>query len=140
MMTQCFYLSFLYIYCLLWHIYVLLDIFRLQFPFQPSATYRYQLVLLILLQSFLNRLAMLIRMQTKNEQDRVHIVEYICFNRFLIHQEAILYHFELTNPDNHEAFLVLIAQTLLELHSLYQQYLLNLIRCKKIFYLVMIFH
>ena len=140
MMTQCFYLIFSYIYCLLWHIYILLDIFRLQFPFQPLATYRYQLIILILLQSFLNRLAMLIRVQTKNEQDRVHIVEYICFNRFPIHQEATMYHFELTNPDNHEAFLVLIAQTLLELHSLYQWYLLNLIRCKKLFYLVMIFH
>ena len=139
MMTQCFYLNFSYIYCLLWHIYVLLDIFRLQFSFQPSATYRYQLLILNLLQSFLNRLAMLIRVQTKNEQDRVHIVEYICFNRFLIHQEAIMNHFELTNPDNHEAFLVLIAQISRVAQSLLVV-LLNLIRCKKRFYLVMIFH
>ena len=82
---------------------------------------------------------MLIRVQTKNEQDRVHIVECICLNRFLIHQEAIMYHFELTNPDNHEAFLVLIAQISRVAQSLLVV-LLNLIRCKKRFYLVMIFH
>ena len=44
----------------------------------------------------------------KNEQGRVHIFQYICLNSFQIHQEAIMYHFEHTNHDNHHGFLVLI--------------------------------
>ena len=44
----------------------------------------------------------------KNEQDRVHIFQYICLNSFQIPQEAIMYRFEHTNHDNHHGFLVLI--------------------------------
>ena len=48
MMIQCFYHNSSCILYLLLHIYVLHDIFCLKFLFQPSTTYQYQLVILIL--------------------------------------------------------------------------------------------
>ena len=65
MMIQCFYHNFSNIYHLLLHISVLYDTFRLSFFFQPLITYQYQLIIIILLLSLLNKLVMLILVQTE---------------------------------------------------------------------------
>ena len=115
MMIQYFDHNFSYIYHLLLHIYVLHDIFHLWFLFQTWAAYRYQFIILTLFLSFLNKLAMLIRALIKNEQDQIHI-------------------FQCT-------FFFLSVQTLFEhVCSLYQWCLLDTIRCKKLFNLVMMLH
>ena len=48
---------------------------------------------------------MLIQMQIKNELDQVHIFQYIYFESFQIHLQAIMYHFEHINHDNNQDFL-----------------------------------
>ena len=57
---------------------------------------------------------MLIQMQTKNEQDQFHIIQYIYFLNRIIYMEAIKYYFEHISRDNHLVFLFLILQILFE--------------------------
>ena len=50
-------------------------------------------------------LAMLILVQTKNEQNQVHIFQYTYPQSFQKHQQAIMYRTEHTNHDTHQDFL-----------------------------------
>ena len=44
-------------------------------------------------------IAMIMHVLIKNEQDQVHIFEYIYFESFQTHLQAIMYHFERTSHD-----------------------------------------
>ena len=64
---------------------------------------------------------MLILVETKNEQDQVHIFQYICFYNFQMHQQVIKYRFEHTSPDTRQGFLFQILPILFDhAHSLHQ--------------------
>ena len=98
------------------------------------------LIILILLLFFISKLPMLILVQTKNEQDQVHIFQYTYLKSFQIHLQAIIYRFEHIDHDTRQDFLFQILPILFE-HgdSLHLQYLLNLICCKRLLYRAMKF-
>ena len=62
-----------------------------------------------------------IPVQTKNEQDQVHIFQYTYLQSFQTHLQAIMCHFKHISHDNHQDFLFKILPILSEhAHSLYQ--------------------
>ena len=63
----------------------------------PNLFFNHLLIILILLPSFLNKLAMLIRVQAQNIQDQAHIYPDTYFLSFQIHLQAIMYHFKHSN-------------------------------------------
>ena len=76
---------------------------------------------------------MIILVQTQNIQGQVCIFQDKYFYNFQIHMQAIMCDFEHTNHDNHQC-MCKIPQTLSEHDSsLFQEYLLNLIRYKNLY-------
>ena len=54
---------------------------------------------------FLIKLAMLIQVLIKNEQDQADIFQYTYFYNFQIYLQAMMYHFEYIDLANHPGYL-----------------------------------